>query len=223
MCLQSVIFEYLVNDCQLFLSCQHKMKFFWLVVPCVIGSLLIENALGAPSAQESATNSTVEKAEKLNYRLSTEVVPVDYIIELTPYFNNESGKEAFTFDGSVKITLQSTQADIKTITLHKEDLDISEQTLAVKSKYFPMFPWELQNYTIDHNEYDDRTKKYSIILSESLVQHQLYELNIKYTGKLRTDMLGFYRSSYNDGNMTKYVKTFETNLPKKMSIKHLFI
>lgn len=208
MCLKSVIIGYLVINCQLFLSCQHKMKFFWFV----IGSLLIENALSASNAQDSATNSTVEK---LNYRLGTEVVPVDYIIELTPYFNNESGKEAFTFDGSVKITLQSTQADINTITLHKEDLDISEQSLTVKTKYFPMFPWELQNYTIIHNDYDDRTKKYSIILSESLVQHQLYELNIKYTGKLRTDMLGFYRSSYNDGNMTKYVKQLRQIYRKK--------
>lgn len=165
------------------------MKFL-IVVLCVIGSMI------------DSANSTVEKDEKLNYRLNTDVLPVDYIIELQPYFNNETGKE-FTFDGSVKITLQTTKTDVKIITLHKDDLNISDQTLVLKPMYFQTFSWDLQNLQIEHNEYDDRTKKYSITLSEPLVQNQLYELTIKYTGKLRTDMLGFYRSSYKDGNVTK--------------------
>lgn len=183
------------------------MKFL-LVILCAIGAL-IDIGTGAPSAQniDSASNSTVETIEQLNYRLSSDVLPVDYVIELTPYFNNETGKEAFTFDGSVTITLQATKTDVKIITLHKEDLNITEQSLTPKTKYFPnfaTFPWEAQSsYNIDHNEYDERTKKYSIVLTEALVKDQTYELTLKFSGKLRTDMLGFYRSSYKDGNVTK--------------------
>lgn len=180
---------------------------FLLVILLVI-ELLIDISLSAPSLQDidSASNSK-EKIEEINYRLDNDVLPIDYVIELTPYFNNETDKEAFTFDGSVKITLQPTKTDVKIITLHKDDLNISDHNLALKTKYFPTFPWELQNnIIIDHNEYDERTKKYSIVLSEPLVQNQEYELTIKYTGKLRTDVLGFYRSSYKDGNVTKKVE-----------------
>lgn len=151
------------------------MKFF-LVVICVIGSL-IDIGTCAPSVQDigNASNSTLDNGEKLNYRLNTDILPLDYIIELTPYFNNETDKEAFTFDGSVKITLQATKADVNTITLHKEDLNISEQILTLKSKYFTtILPWESENISINHNEYDDRTRKYHIILTEPLVQNQLY-------------------------------------------------
>ncbi|XP_055325495.1 uncharacterized protein LOC129579438 [Sitodiplosis mosellana] len=179
---------------------------FSLVIFCVIGPL-IDTSLSAPSVQDidSASNSTLEKVEKLNHRLNSDVVPVDYVIELTPYFNNETGKEAFTFDGNVKITLQATRADVKIITLHQEDLNISQQSLTLKSNLFPSFSWDLQSINIDHYEYDERTKKHSIILSEPLVENLLYDLVITYTGKLRTDMLGFYRSSYKDGNVTKWL------------------
>lgn len=145
-------------------------------------------------------NSNGKNVKKFNYyRLTTDVVPLDYLIEFTPYFNNEIGKEPFTFDGIVTITVNVTKANVKNITLHKDELRITEQTLTIKSgEYFSNF-----SLNIDRTEYNNVTNKFSIILSEPLVINQLYRLHLKFSGKLRTDMLGFYRSSYKDGNVTK--------------------
>ena len=178
---------------------------FLLVILCVFAPL-IDISSSAPSVQniDNKSNSTLDKVEKLNYRLDSDILPVDYVIKLTPYFNNESGKEAFTFDGNVKITIQATKSGVNVITLHKEDLNITEQSVTATPSLFPTFlPWNALDLNIHHTEYDERTKKYSIYLSQPLFQSQLYDLNISYTGKLRTDMLGFYRSSYKDGNVTK--------------------
>lgn len=144
-----------------------------------------------------------EKADQLNYRLNEDVVPTDYIIDLTPHFDNETGHEPFTFDGSVTITLQATKANVKTITLHKEDLEILDQTLTTKSKYLPSFAWNVRTISIHHNDWDEPTNKYSIVLDEALDQNQLYELKFQFKGKLRTDMKGFYRSSYKEGDEVK--------------------
>lgn len=163
------------------------MKWFLLNF-CVIGSL-IDISLCAP-------NSIDEEAIKLNYRLATDILPIDYIIEFTPYFNNETDKEPFTFDGNVKIKLHSTKPDVKVIILHKEDLEI-------KKTKFETLLGNGSNFNIENVHYDGTTKKYSIFLDIPLVSEQLYELTLQYSGKLRTDMLGFYRSSYKDGNVTK--------------------
>lgn len=159
----------------------------------VTGSIL-NIGLGAP---------TEEKAEDLNYRLNTDVEPIEYTIDLTPHFDNETGSEAFTFDGSVTIAIKATKPDVKTITLHKEDLDISEQYLNTQSKFFPSLSWNVQRIAIKNNIWDERTNKYSIELNEALVQNQVYELSFKFKGKLRTDMKGFYRSSYKEGDEIK--------------------
>lgn len=157
---------------------------------CITGTV-VNTVFGAPTE------------DKLDYRLSTDVEPTDYVIDLTPHFDNASGHEAFTFDGSVIITLQATKANVKTITLHKEELDISEYSLQTKSKYFPSLSWNTQRIAIQGFEWDERTTKYSIILNEALVEKQLYELKFTYKGKLRTDMKGFYRSSYKEGDQIK--------------------
>lgn len=162
----------------------------------LIGSLVGSN-LCAPASE-------TEKAENLDYRLNTDIEPTDYVIELTPYFTNDTGK-LFTFDGSITITLRPTKADVNIITLHQEDLEITEQSLTPKADLFLGFGWNLRdtNFNLNHTAYDSRTKKYSIFLGNALDQAMSYELKLKFSGKLRTDMLGFYRSSYKDGDETK--------------------
>lgn len=102
----------------------------WLLFSLAIG-LLVNISFGAPAPE-------VETAETLDYRLNTDVEPLDYVVELTPYFTNDTGK-IFTFDGSVTISVKATKDNVKSITLHKDDLDISEITVSTKSNYFSSF------------------------------------------------------------------------------------
>lgn len=162
----------------------------------VIGALTVNNIY-------SESISDTEDGQTLNYRLNTDVEPIHYELDLTPYFNNTNGKEPFTFDGYTIITLKPTRANVKEITLHQEALNISEVTLTTKTRYLPIFQWSVQQINIEHTEYNSRTHKYTINLTETLAQSKTYQLYFKFSGKLRTDMKGFYRSSYKEGNETK--------------------
>lgn len=159
---------------------------------CIIG-LLTELSSSAPSP-------AVIEDEELNYRLNTDIEPINYIIDVTPYFDDKtSGKQAFTFDGIVIITLKSNESNVTRIVLHKQDMDIKWQTLTK----VPENDSNVENIPLTSDNYDNITKKYTIELSNALIKDEIYMLKFEYTGKLQTDMLGFYRSSYKEGNETK--------------------
>lgn len=139
-----------------------------------------------------------------HYRLNTDIEPIDYTIDVTPYFNDTiNANQSFTFDGNVKITLKTKKNDIKIIILHTNGLNITHHTLSKKITFFPTFPWDGQRIGIDKIEHNETTTKCSIFLKEALVSNQAYDLTLEYKGSLRTDMHGFYRSSYKEGDVTK--------------------
>lgn len=89
--------------------------------------ILIGISSGAPSS------SKIEN-EKLDYRLNTDIRPIDYLIEVTPYFDDEApGKKAFSFDGIVRITLKTSKSNVNQIVLHKQDMDIKAKNLTKSS------------------------------------------------------------------------------------------
>lgn len=153
------------------------MKFFTVIL-CAVGVLI----------------DLSSSAETVDYRLNTNIEPFDYVIEFTPYFNSTvDGKKPFTFDGQCAISLKTNQPDVDAITLHKHDLEIFEHSLTSKS----------ENITIVSSNFDNVTDKYTLKLAQPLVKDEAYVLSFKYTGNLRNDMIGFYRSSYKNDNDTK--------------------
>lgn len=44
--------------------------------------------------------------DSTNYRLPEDLDPIHFVIEVTPYFEAEGSKEAFTFDGIVTLTVR---------------------------------------------------------------------------------------------------------------------
>ncbi|XP_031623813.1 membrane alanyl aminopeptidase-like [Contarinia nasturtii] len=173
------------------------MKF--LTLSLIVLGLLVDLGFSAPNP--AAANA--DQLENVNYRLNTDVLPSNYVINLTPYFDNVEGKEPFTFDGYVKITLEATKTGVKTITLHQDALDIETVTINPKSTF--SFP-SSKKVEIANIDYEEKTNKLSLHLSEPLsISPQEYELHFKYTGKLRTDMHGFYRSSYKENGETKWL------------------
>lgn len=150
------------------------------------------------------SSSPINEVKTINYRLNTDVEPLDYIIDVTPNFDrNVNGKEPFSFDGICTITIKVRQSNVNTITLHKQDLDIVEQSLTRKQALNVKFPEEVKIIDIKSNNYNNETNKYTLKLASTLVKDEHYVLNFKYNAKLRTDLYGFYRSSYRDGNITK--------------------
>lgn len=142
------------------------------------------------------------KQNDINYRLPETIYPSNYDIELTPYFEAEPGKSAFTFDGNAIITLSTSMANIREIVLHARNIDlpIILPTLAEAKD-------SSSKIKVQSKQQNSVTDKLTLGLAEPLKPNVDYKLSFKYTGYLGDDMRGFYKSSYIINGVTKYVIT----------------
>lgn len=157
----------------------------------VLLSAIIGLSLGSPLDFESIDNEiTPFVVGDGVYRLSDDVTPISYLLELTPYLANETGKDAFTFDGVVTITLRATKANVLAITLHQRELMIERYDLTGAL---------FASGVYDSTQYDPVTEKWTIVLATALPQDSDTDLKVTYKGTLNDEMKGFYRSYYFEG------------------------
>lgn len=168
------------------------MKLFAISV-CIIG-LLVNICISAPA-------TTIQKTDEPNYRLPDAVEPLEYSIELTPYFD---GEKAFTFDGIVLIDLKTNQSNVKQIILHKSvDMTITNTSIFKKMDVSTYVFRADALIDIKDTNYDNITNKLTIQLTNELEINTIYVLYFEYNGHLQNDMNGFYRSSYEEDGKTK--------------------
>lgn len=135
---------------------------------------------------------------QVNYRLPIEVVPSNYALEITPYFEAENNFAAFSFSGNVKITLKTDVNSINKIVLHSNELSILPD--------FTIRQVESGDaYEIKLHEYDQRNHQNIFRLNRNLVPKKDYIFNINFIGNLSNDMHGFYKSSYDENGVTKHL------------------
>ncbi|XP_065673410.1 aminopeptidase A-like isoform X2 [Hydra vulgaris] len=137
-------------------------------------------------------NNTVKDSEKKNtqpwenMRLIDDIVPYSYFLAVDVNMEND------LFDGKVSIFVNVTKST-NVILLHQVDLQINyvllknleDNQIQIESHY---------NYFA--NEY------YVIKVSSMLIANMSYVIFIDYNGTLRSDLNGFYKSSYKENNIT---------------------
>lgn len=143
-----------------------------------------------PAFEDQPTIITAED-DVINYRLSGDVVPSHYQVTLTPHLDN------WTFDGHVIIHVQAKVASLQAITLHANILDI--KTVKV---YLPAAPTD-DLYAGMSTTYEQTTHKLTIPVNRNLVTDTTYYIEIEYSGEMRDDMAGFYRSTYMENGVEK--------------------
>lgn len=82
------------------------MKFLLrlVIVPALLVFVKTEFPLDIEDSEVTISLSSVETDA---YRLPEDLDPINFDVEITPYFDEpEDGKEAFTFDGIVTITMR---------------------------------------------------------------------------------------------------------------------
>lgn len=123
-------------------------------------------------------------------RLPTTIKPEKYFLKLTPYIYSGN----FTFDGEVSIVfLVKNETD--RVIFHAVDLYFHRVNLYQKSNG--------KSIGITRRT-EDLVRQFRILmLSEKLKQGEKYILNITYTGILNDNLHGFYRSSYEEHNVTR--------------------
>lgn len=138
-------------------------------------------------------HESIKRATR-NYRLPRSISPISYDLRLIPYLFNDK----FTFDGEVKILFNVTET-CKNITLHAVDLNMTEFNVR------PSDSSTQQILAIDKTHFDQAKQFFIVELKDELTRGNLYEVYIKYSGRLNDQLQGFYRSSYKSGNKTRFV------------------
>lgn len=140
---------------------------------------------------------TVSEISNINFRLPNNTIPEHYIISLRTWIHEGN----FTFTGIVTIDVRPTEPT-DFITVHQEGFAIGDIQLSSEDGLIPIEPFEY-NATLDF---------LTIPTSVNLNPRQRYSLRIEYSGTLRDDDLGFYRSSYvNDAGVTVWLAVTKTN------------
>ncbi|XP_050432825.1 uncharacterized protein LOC126840878 [Adelges cooleyi] len=124
------------------------------------------------------------------FRLPDTVVPERYAIHIRPNF------EEFTFAGQVVIAVKVVELT-QQVVLNLKDLNVTEVT--AKDLKTGRAIVDLKYRTIEKNE------QFVIEAGKPFLANRNYNLTIVYNAKLRNDMSGFYRSSYKQGNDTKWL------------------
>lgn len=152
------------------------------------------NISASISPQSSKQIQEIEPhQENIDYRLPTRVVPSNYDITITPYFE---GDKRFTFDGVVTITIRTSQLNVNEIVVHAHDLTIREDMSTLTESKDPT------TIVITNRSRNSITQKYTLSLASAMKTNTDYNLVFYYTGNMNTDMKGFYRSSYIQDGVT---------------------
>lgn len=132
-----------------------------------------------------------------NYRLPNNIIPSNYDIEITPYFEAETNKLPFTFDGIAKITLRTNQNNIMQIVIHAVNLNTTTNPTLVEAQD------GFTSIQVTGSVDTLLTQKRTITLASALKTNQDYILTFNYVGQINANMFGFYRSSYVENGTTK--------------------
>jgi puromycin-sensitive aminopeptidase len=121
------------------------------------------------------------------YRLPRHVIPSRYVLRLEPDL------EAFTFKGTVSITLGTVET-VETIVLNCAELDIGSA----------QFVGADTTIEIVDIAYDEEFEFATLTLA-SPATPGTYQLDIEYTGIVNDQLRGLYRSSFKDADGTEHV------------------
>lgn len=148
------------------------------------------------SERRSIERTAVEKLQtdinEIKYRLPNNTKPINYDITLITNID----KNEFNFSGVAVISLQVLETSAN-ITLHARQLTIKSVKLTTLSGIM---------IRLNPSTYDVTTE-FLTIPTQNLYKDMNYVLTIEYSGELRTDQFGFYRSSYvNSNGETKQVQ-----------------
>ncbi|XP_066591366.1 uncharacterized protein [Prorops nasuta] len=154
--------------------------------------ILIEALLSFYPARINAAD--ISAAQEDDYRLPTSIEPISYDISIEPNYPTSTTKSAeiSTFHGTVIINAVAKQVTNYVI-LHAGSIEL-ESVNVIK---------ESNEIIINKYVHKKDTEKLTITFTKSLSPEENIFITIIYNGRLRDDMIGFYKSSYMDSKGNK--------------------
>ncbi|XP_014296929.2 putative aminopeptidase-2 [Microplitis demolitor] len=128
-----------------------------------------------------------ENVHNIDFRLPKNFIPLSYTIILNPILDEVQN---FTFTGNVTILTRVEKVTDELILHHGKSIAIDSIAL-INNKVGAL--------DVRGDNYYEKTEKHVYILNKYLPEKSITEIKINYSGILRDDMIGFYKSSYLNG------------------------
>lgn len=154
-----------------------------MIYAFILGALAVQ-AFGA-----------AQKANDDVGRLPGDTEPLAYGLRLVPRY--DQGDDRYTFTGQVEITIKVNRIT-PNITMHAKDMRI---TSAGVTEVETGIDLKVDSHVIFRDE-----ELLVIYMGKNLLVGRQYEVRMTFHGYLRTDMTGFYKSTYVVNNETMYVQ-----------------
>lgn len=116
-------------------------------------------------------------------RLPTDVAPELYDLWIRVNLNS------FKFDGTVIITIDVINAT-QTITLNAKDILVEWNKVVLR---------QAQNVIAVEKTYFDNDNEIAVLMFMNVIPMGKYELELQFSGDIRSDLKGLYKSSYDYG------------------------
>ncbi|KAF5279560.1 hypothetical protein FQR65_LT03382 [Abscondita terminalis] len=154
-----------------------------LLIALAVGLTILLYPHCSTAAPEALTNAVRPTAT----RLPTNLSPSHYRLQIIPFLNEKN----FTTSGAVTITFKVKEETNK-IVVNIYDMEIDKESVKVKHIN------STEYITVTDQQFEDVSQIYVITTQDVLQNDEEYDLEIKFTGHLRDNMQGFYRSQYID-------------------------
>lgn len=148
------------------------------------------NESNSCSDNKSKDDKPIINKKKENYRLPTNIIPLNYVIKIQPFMNPNQ----LYFKGSVLISVNCKEST-NSIELHSKDLEIDREKILIKNEDDD---FDSPKFNLTDFNYKDEVLK--LKLKENLNKGDNYTIYIEFKGYLHNNLVGFYRSSYIDSN-----------------------
>lgn len=126
------------------------------------------------------------------YRLPLSIRPEHYLLKIITHLETP---ENFTFNGEVSISFEALE-DTTNITLHAQNLTIDSKRI----QFFPNDDEEVVSQGIEKVDTIPDHNYYIIYFKQKLFRGHKYKVRLYYSGILKENFYGYYRSSYRDNN-----------------------
>jgi len=133
-----------------------------------------------------AQDATTVREKMDVFRLPNNTEPISYTLDVKTFIDPQNNQ--FTFTGNVIITIR-VKITTEELVLNVDDLKINLIEIKNSSTKVEV----IENYVVVKNE-----QLIIRLKAPGLIADRVYEVKIAYSGELRNDMTGFYKSWYKD-------------------------
>ncbi|XP_070558840.1 aminopeptidase N-like [Ptychodera flava] len=136
--------------------------------------------------------------EEFDGRIPDTLTPINYVVKITPYFDEEDGDKRFLFDGELNFEVRCEKAT-REVKLHIYTITVDDNSVEITRKS------DGSEISVSKTRQEEKYDFYIIETTDDLVAGETYIVSLKYEGTLLQPTLGLYLSTYMQDGVQRYL------------------